>query len=34
VGYVHNNPDNSTYAVQYFAALVDRAFWSARPLDT
>jgi porin len=33
-GYVHNNPDNSTYAVQYFAALVDRAFWSARPLDT
>ncbi len=33
-GYIHNNPDNSTYAVQYFAALVDRAFWSARPLDT
>jgi porin len=33
-GYIHNNPDNSPYAVQYFAALVDRAFWSARPLDT
>jgi porin len=33
-GHVHNNPENSTYAVQYFAALVDRAFWDARPLDT
>ncbi len=33
-GYIHNNPDNSTYAVQYLAALVNRAFWSARPLDT
>ena len=33
-GYIHNNPDNSTYAEQYFAALVDRGFWRARPEDT
>jgi hypothetical protein len=33
-GYVHNNPANSTYATQYFAALVDRDFWHARPEDT
>jgi porin len=34
VGYIHNNPDNSAYATQYFAALVDNGFWRARPLDT
>ncbi len=29
-GYIHNNPDNSTYAEQYVAALVDRGFWRQR----
>jgi porin len=33
-GYIHNNPENSTYAEQYFAALVDRGFWRTRPEDT
>ena len=33
-GYIHNNHDNSTYATQYFAAVVDNGFWRARPLDT
>ena len=33
-GYIHNNPDNSTYATQYFAAMVDNGFWRARPFDT
>ena len=28
-GYVHNNPDNSAYARQYIAALVDLGFWRA-----
>jgi len=30
---VRNDPDNSTYAQQYFAGLLDRDFWHARPED-
>ena len=33
-GYVHNDPDRSHYAEQYFAGLLDRGFWSVRPKDT
>ena len=33
-GFIHNDPNNSVYAEQYFAALVDRGFWRARPQDT
>ncbi len=33
-GFVHNDPDNSPYAEQYFAGLLDRGFWHARPQDT
>jgi porin len=32
-GFVRNDPDNSTYAQQYFAGLLDRDFWHARPED-
>jgi porin len=32
-GFIHNDPTNSVYAEQYFAGLVDRAFWAARPQD-
>jgi porin len=33
-GVINNNADNSTYAQQYFAGLLDRGFWQARPEDT
>jgi porin len=32
-GVVDNNADNSSYAQQYFAGLLDRGFWHARPED-
>ena len=32
-GYIHNNPENSVYADQFFAGVVDRGFWAARPQD-
>jgi porin len=32
-GFVANNPNNSTYAQQYYAGLLDRGFWRARPQD-
>jgi porin len=32
-GFVHNDPDNSPYAEEYFAGLLDRGFWRARPDD-
>jgi porin len=32
-GFVDNNADNSSYAQQYFAGLLDRGFWHARPED-
>jgi porin len=32
-GYVHNDPDRSSYAEQYFAGLLNRGFWGARPKD-
>jgi porin len=32
-GFVHNDPDNSPYAEQYFAGLLDRGFWRERPKD-
>ncbi len=32
-GYVHNDPDHSSYAQQFFAGLLDRDFWHARPED-
>ena len=33
-GYVHNDPDNSVYADQFFVGALDRGFWAARPQDT
>jgi porin len=33
-GFVHNNPQNSVYAEQYFVGALDRGFWAARPQDT
>ncbi len=32
-GLVANNPNNSPYAQQYYAGLLDRGFWQARPSD-
>lgn len=32
-GVVVNDPSNTAYAHQYFAALVDQGFWKARPND-
>jgi porin len=32
-GFVHNDPDNSAYAEQYYAGLIDHGFWAARPKD-
>jgi porin len=32
-GFVANNSDYSTYGQQYFAGLLDRGFWHARPED-
>ena len=31
--FAHNDPNVSAFAEQYFAGLVDRAFWHARPED-
>jgi len=33
-GFVHNDPNNSPYAEQYFAGALDQGFWRARPKDT
>jgi porin len=33
-GFIHNDPNNSVYAEQYFAGMLDRGFWQARPADT
>ncbi len=33
-GFVHNNPEDTAYADQYFAGALDRGFWTARPQDT
>ena len=33
-GFVHNDPNNSVYAEQYFGGVLDHGFWSARPQDT
>jgi porin len=32
-GYIHNDPINSVYADQFFAGVLDRGFWGARPQD-
>lgn len=32
-GFVGNDPNNSAYAEQYLAALIDRGFWAERPKD-
>ena len=32
-GFIQNDPNNSSYARQYIAALLDRGFWNARPQD-
>jgi porin len=32
-GFVHNNPQNSVYAEQYFVGALDRGFWTTRPQD-
>jgi porin len=34
LGFIHNDPNNSVYAEQYFAGLIDRGFWPTRPADT
>lgn len=33
-GFIHNDPNNSSYAEQYFAGALDHGFWRARPKDT
>ena len=33
-GFVANDAENSTYAQQYIAGLLDRGFWCKRPQDT
>jgi porin len=33
-GFIHNDPNNSVYAEQYFVGLLDRGFWHERPADT
>ena len=33
-GFIHNDPNNSSYAEQYFAGALDQGFWRARPKDT
>jgi porin len=33
-GFIRNDPNNTTYAEQYFAGLLDRGFWAARPQDS
>ena len=30
-GFIHNDPNNTQYAHQYFAALLDHGIWDARP---
>ena len=32
-GFIQNDPNNTQYARQYIAALLDRGFWDARPQD-
>jgi porin len=32
-GFVHNDPNNSTYAEEYYAGAVARGFWKIRPHD-
>ncbi len=32
-GFVHNDPQNSSYAEQCFVGLLDKGFWAARPDD-
>ena len=32
-GYIHNDPNNTAYGEQYFAGVLDRGFWAARPQD-
>jgi porin len=34
LGFIHNDPNNSAYAEQYFAGILDRGFWHTRPADT
>jgi porin len=33
-GFIHNDPNNTAYAEQYFVGVVDKGFWRARPEDT
>ncbi len=33
-GYVHNDPNTTAYADQYFAGVLERGLWSFRPKDT
>jgi porin len=33
-GFIHNDPNNSVYAEQYFGGLIDQGFWPDRPTDT
>jgi porin len=32
-GLIHNNSNETAYGEQYFAGLIDRGFWAARPQD-
>ena len=33
-GFVQNDPNNSAYAEQYYAGLIDQGFWKTRPKDS
>jgi porin len=33
-GFVRNDPNNTIYAEQYFAGMLDHGFWAARPQDS
>jgi porin len=33
-GFIHNDPNDTEYAEQYFAGLIDTAFWAKRPEDS
>jgi len=33
-GFTRNDPNRSAYAEEYYAGLLDRGFWAARPKDT
>lgn len=32
-GFIHNDPNNTAYAEQYFVGVINKDFWAARPQD-